>query len=129
MGATARGEARRLNGWVVEDRGASARTAGSWLTSIGVLLAASGAMMLAMHRAWISMTTPGITALLLGAAVTAIGWSCLRRAEEHRARLLSPVRGTAPTWLRQPPTAGPYSPGGPRRRVELLPIAALQSGH
>ena len=123
MKTSATGEARRLNGWVVEDRGASARVAGAWLTSLGVLASASGVMMLAMHRAWVGAAGPGIVAVLVGFGLTGAGWSCLRRADVQRARLMVPT-----TFAARRAVVRPSSTSAARRRVDLLPMAALTTG-
>lgn len=139
MGTAAARETRRLNGWVVDDRGASARDAGAWLTSVGVLVAAAGCMALAMHRAWIGATGPGIAAVVFGALLTAAGWSCLRHADDHRARLMTLRRSTQGSAARRPSmsTTTSYGAGAygashttraGRQRVELLPVAALTTG-
>lgn len=123
MGMSAMGEVRRLNGWVVEDRGASARLAGGWMTSLGVIIGASGLMMLAMHRAWVGATGPGVLAVVIGVGLTSAGWSCLRRADEQRARLVVPTTfATRRTGVRS------TSSCATRRRVDLLPMAALNPG-
>ncbi len=123
MGTSAMGEARRLNGWVVDDRGASARLAGGWLTSLGVLLGASGLMMLAMHRAWAGAATPGVLFVVIGVGLTYGGWSCLRRADAQRARLMVPM--TFPT---RRAVVRPTPSGNTRHRVDLVPMAALTTG-
>lgn len=111
--------------WLIDDPLRGTAVAGSWLTSVGVILTGSGFTVLALHRTWVGYTGQAIITLMVGLLCTLIGWGCLRRSIEVPARLASS------NWSSSSPmttSAAMRSTEPRRRRVELLPIAALPPG-